>query len=228
MTGAQDTFESKLPGLDQVENDIDIIDAKIDSVKSDTTLIKDDTSKSKASTDYIKDISTPGLGSTVGSLAYTTAEIDRHLHSYWRWYGKLATPSGGKVAAQLGSENSAFTITAGDNAFGAWVQIADINDTPFELGKAFFDIHKIHIESATGSSTYCIQISFGETGAVGLSSKTYSTIPLTPASNIIDSGPIRTGGIRQAAKTKVWARCKRRGQNGGSIDFYYGFHEYEG
>lgn len=228
MSGAQDTFESKLPSLGQVESDLDVIDAKIDSVKSDTVLIKDDTAKSKASTDYIKDLSTPGLVSTTGSLAYTTAEIDRHLHSYWRWYGKLAVPAGGKVAAEFGQEDSAFTITAGDNAFGAWVQIADINDTPFAVGQDFFDIHKIHIESATGSSTYCIQISFGETGDAGISSKTYSTIPLTPASNIIDSGPIKTGGKRQTAGTKVWARCKRRDQNGGSIDFYYGFHEYEG
>lgn len=221
MNGIQGTFESKLPSLAEVEGDLD-------SLKSDSEILKANTGKTKDDTDYFVGKATGGLGTVRDSVGYKLAEIDRHIHSYWRWYGKLAVPAGGRVAAEFGSEDSPFTITAGGDDFGPWVQIADVNDTPFAPGQEFFDIHKLHIESADGSSTYAIQISFGETGDGGIASKTYSTEPLTPQTNQIDSGPIDTGCKRQPVGTKVWTRCKRRGQTGGDILFYYGFHEYEG
>jgi len=222
--------------VDAVKGDTEAIDGKSDTIisdigdlQSDTTIIKSDSAKSKASTDYITDLATGGLGTTTGSLAYGVAEIDRHLHSYERWYGAANSPSGEThVADELGSDAGAFILTAGDIAFGPWVQILGSGDTPFAPGQEFYDPHRLSVESATGSDTFIIQISFGDSGDGGIVSKTYSTVPFIPATNQIDSWPLTIQAKRQPVGTKAWARCKRNTQNGGTIGIYPGIHEYEG
>ena len=214
---------------DTITADISGVDGKIDALQSDTTIIKSDSAKSKAGTDYIVDLATGGLGTTTDSLAYGVAEIERHLHSYERWYGAANSPSAPThVADELGSDAGAFVLTAGNNDFGLWVQVLGSGDTPFAPGQEFYDLHRLSVESATGSDTFIIQISFGDSGAAGIASKTYSTVPFIPATNQIDSWPLTIQVKRQPSGTKVWARCKRNLQNGGTVGIYPGIHEYEG
>lgn len=222
--------------MDDLTSDLGIINIKIDNIQtdianlqSDMTIVKSDSAKSKDSTDYIRDEATGGLGTTIDSLAYGVAEIERHLHSYGRWFEKASSPNGEiHVADELGYGAGSFQINAGNNDFGSWVQIIGNDDTPFAPGQEYFDLNAIQFESTQRTSTYIIQISFGETGDQGIASKTYTTRPYTPQTNQIDSDSLRIQTKRHAAGTKVWARCKCVGEISGTINFYLGFHEYEG
>ena len=233
LENGQSDIEAK---VDAVKTDTESIETKSDTIisdigdlQSDTTIIKSDSAKSKASTDYIVDLATGGLGTTTGSLAYGVAEIDRHLHSYARFFEAASSPSGEThIADELGYGAGPFQINAGDNDFGAWVQVVGSSDTPFAPGQEFYDFHELQIEGTGKTSTYIIQISFGETGDQGIASKTYSTRPYTPQTNQIDSSSILTQAKRQPVGAKVWMRCKCRGETSGTLDFVIGFHEYEG
>jgi hypothetical protein len=215
--------------IDDVQTDITTIDSKIDNLQSDTTIIKSDSAKTKENTNKISEVEVGGLGDKQDSLAYRVAENERHNHSYARWYGKAITPNGEiHVADELGYDAGAFQLNAGNNDFGAWVQVMGSSDTPFAPGQVYFDFDEFQIENTQRTNTYVLQISFGETGDQGIASKTYSTKPYTPQTNQVDSDSITIKSKRHIAGTKVWVRCKCITQISGTINLYIGFHEYEG
>jgi hypothetical protein len=169
-----------------------------------------------------------GLLGVSNSLAYRVAEIERHFHSAGRWFGKATTASGeDHVADRIGSNNGAFQIDAGDNAWGAWVQILGATDTPADTGKVYFDPHEIVITAAERTALYYIQIGRGASGAAALTAGTYTELAL----DLTDRGggaivDVQTG--RAPAGSKLWARCMCPGQNTATLDFVMGLHEYEG
>jgi hypothetical protein len=169
-----------------------------------------------------------GLTGVYNSLAYRVAEIERHFHSAGRWFGKATTASGeDHVADRIGSNNGAFQIDAGDNAWGAWVQILGATDTPADTGKVYFDPHEIVITAAERTALYYIQIGRGASGAAALTAGTYTELAL----DLTDRGggaivDVQTG--RAPAGSKLWARCMCPGQNTATLDFVMGLHEYEG
>lgn len=173
---------------------------------------------------------TDGLTGTVNSLAYRIHKVERHLHSFGRFFESAAVPSGEThVADEIGSGGGAWRIDAGNDDWGAWVQVLGSSDTPAIVGNVRFDLHLIQVESTERNETYFIQIAFGASGAAGLAAGTYSDLPpFIPASNQIDSGPVTIQMQGTVAGTKAWARTKCPGQNTAWIDFYIGIHEYEG
>ena len=86
----------------------------------------------------IDDLATAGLLGVVNSLAYRVHEIERHLHSGARWFETAAVPDGEvHVADSIGSGAGAFQIDAGNDTWGAWVQVLGSEDTPTVAGKAY-------------------------------------------------------------------------------------------
>ena len=172
---------------------------------------------------------TLGLTGVHNSLAYRVMEIERHLHSYSRWYGLAASPSGETHRADTaGAAAGVFQIDAGSSAWGAWLQILGSSDTPATAGNVYFDLHQLLITAAEKSFPYVMQVAFGETAAGALTAGTYTETMFAPASNLVDAGPVELHSRRHAVGTKVWARCICPGQATATLDFYFGMHEYEG
>ena len=170
-----------------------------------------------------------GLSSISNSLAYTCTEIERHFHSYERWFETAASASGEtRVADAAGTGGGVFQIDAGNATWGSWLQILGSSDTPAISGSAKFDIHRLEITAAERDEIYVIQFAFGESGAAAFSAGAYTEAPFTPASNLVDAGPMVLQSRRHTVGTKVWARCICPGQNTATIDFMFGLHEYEG
>jgi hypothetical protein len=156
-------------------------------------------------------------------------EIERHLHSYERWMELAGTPAAETHRAdRAGTGAGIFQIDAGDNDWGAWLQILGSADTPITTGNVKFDVHRILVTATERSSIYVMQIAFAETAAAALTAGTYIEIPFAPASALVDAGPIEINCRRIAVGTKAWARCICPGQATATLNFLVGLHEYEG
>lgn len=180
-------------------------------------------------TDKIDNAATLGLSGAHNSLAYRMHEVERHLHSYERWYELAAVPAGETHRADpAGTGGGVFQVDAGNNAYGSWLQILGSSDTPVATGSAYFDLHRIEVTATERSAIYVLQIAFGATGAAALTAGDYIEIPFAPASNLVDAGPVDVNSRRIAAGTKGWARCICPGQDTATLNFLIGLHEYEG
>lgn len=172
----------------------------------------------------IDSLATDGLSGVSNSLAYRVAEIERHFHSYERWYELAATPDAEVHRADAaGTGASSFQIDAGNATWGSWVQILGSDDTALK-----YDLHRLLFTATERDAVYVVQIGFGASGAAALSAGAYTEAVFLPSSNQIDNGPVDIQTRRQAAGTKAWARCICPGQNTATLDFKIGLHFYEG
>jgi hypothetical protein len=159
----------------------------------------------------------------------TAEEIENHFHNVEDWFGAAATPDGEDHVADDITDGtlSAFQIDAGNDDWGAWVQILGAEDTPNRAGNTKFDLHRIQVvASETVNVAAFIQLASGATGDAGVTAGKYTTIPyLTPTNQAAESFiDVRTR--RCDAGEKVWARCLAVGENTMTLDFYIGLHEY--
>ena len=178
--------------------------------------------------DKIDSHAVDGLLGVSNSLAYKVHEIERHLHSGARWFETAAVASGEThVADRIGTGGGAFQIDAGNDDWGAWVQVLGSTDTPVKAGRTHFDPHQFIVEASERAATYFIQMGRGATGAAALTADTYTEFVYS-ATVQKDTGiiPVQTG--RAPATSKVWVRCMCPGQATATLDFYFGLHEYEG
>jgi len=172
---------------------------------------------------------TSGLTGVADSLAYRVHEIERHLHNYERALELAAVPNGeAHVADRAGTGGGPFVIDAGDDTWGAWVQILGSADTPTIPGKVRFDPQRIQISGAERNATYIIQIGAGASAAAALTAGTFTEFVYTPEAVQTKPDWLNIGFRAQAAGTKLWARCICPGQNTAYLNFYLGLHEYEG
>lgn len=174
---------------------------------------------------------TSGLLGVENSTAYRVHEIETHHHSYEDWFGLANVPNAELHRASdvaIGTV-APFRLDAGNDDWGAWVQILGSNDTPNRTGMVKFDLHKIEIVGSENTNTKVfIQIAFGETAAAGLAAHDYTVMPyLTPTNQAADR-PIEINMRRADSGTKAWARTMAIGTNTNWIDFYCGLHEYVG
>lgn len=170
---------------------------------------------------------TDGLEGVEDSLAYRVHEIEKHLHNNERWLGAAAVPSGETHVADSDSM-AAFQIDAGEDTWGAWVQIIGSSDTPVTAGMAKFDLHRILVTDVERRNTLTrVQVASGESGAAALASGDYSEIMLLP-DNLGKLDPYDILKPRYANGTKVWARAWVAGASTGTLDFFVGIHEYIG
>ncbi len=180
-------------------------------------------------TQKIDSLATDGLAGTSNSLAYRVHEVEKHFHSYESWFETAATPSGEThIADRIGSGSGGFSIDAGNNTWGSWVQILGSSDTPARAGMVKFDPHRIVISNAERNSTYFVQLAFGDVAADAFTAGDFTEFVFTPVSGPNDEGPIDFSSSRQDIGTKVWVRCMCPSQNTGTLTFELGIHEYAG
>lgn len=171
-----------------------------------------------------------GLLGIVDSLAYKVHEIEKHFHNFEDFFGIAAAPSGTNKADDiLDGTLAPFQIDAGNDAWGAWVQILGADDTPNRASMVKFDLHQLQIvgSESTDVNTF-IQIGVGASGAAALSAGNYTTVSYLTPTNLSAENPIDIMMERVAAGELVWARCLAVGANTMTLDFYFGLHEYEG
>lgn len=199
-------------------------------VVTDLTAIQADLAAIQADVDKIDDAPTNGLLGVEDSLAYRVHETERHLHSFERWFGAAAVPVGEThVADRIGDTTTAFQVDGGNNTWGSWVQILGSNDTPAVLGGTSFDGHRWLVTAVErANAIHFIQVAAGASGAAGLAAGTYSEFVVKPITTQARSFPGTIQSRRIPAGTKVWVRIWAVGQNTGTVNFFFGIHEYEG
>ena len=167
----------------------------------------------------------------LNTIIEEVVEIETHLHSNERWFEKAAVPNGEiHVADRIGSGAGSFQIDAGNDDWGSWVQVLGSDDTPADTGKTFFDSHRAEFVSAERNATYFVQVAAQSENpnTQGITDVAFVTeFVVKPLSNQIDSGPIDIQTIRVPIGIKVWVRCMCPGQDTGTLNFYFGIHEYD-
>lgn len=165
----------------------------------------------------VDEVESLGLEGVHDSVGYRVAEIERHFHSYERWFGLT------------GVQNTLapFVADSGNNTWGAWIPVLVAGSTPAIAGSVYYDPHRIMIAATERTTPYRIQFGFGASGAAALAAGTYTSFMYVSGSNLVDSGPLDVHSHRQPVGTLMWARTWNS-NNTGTIDFFVGLHEYEG
>jgi hypothetical protein len=173
---------------------------------------------------------TDGLAGIDNSLAYRTHEIERHVHSYERWFETASVANGEIHVADRACEGGgSFQADAGNDDWGTWIQILGSSDTPELSGLAKFDLHRIaFVAQERNNTVYCIQIGFGASGAAALSAESYTEFVIRTGGGNSVITPIDVQMRRVDATTKTWLRLNCPGQNTATLNFIFGIHEYEG
>lgn len=173
-----------------------------------------------------------GLLGVSNSLAYKVHEIERHFHGRERWFGKLAV----QTATDWAENNlSPFRAISGNNAYGTdandEAKILGTADTPAMAGNVRFDLHRIFIVAASVETVWKMQLIYGTgTMAAALAADQFSTFmfKIDAAASSSPALPVDVMMPRgTCGATQVWARawCAT---NNATVDFFVGFHEYEG
>ena len=165
----------------------------------------------------VDEVESLGLEGVHDSVGYRIAEIERHFHSYERWFGLT------------GVQNTLapFVMDSGNNTWGAWIPVLVAGSTPAIAGSVYYDPHRVMVVATERTTVYRIQMGFGASGAAALAAGTYTSFTYISASNQIDSGPIDIHARRQPVGTPCWARCWNASDTG-TFSFLVGIHEYEG
>jgi hypothetical protein len=169
-----------------------------------------------------------GLSGVTNSLAYKVAEIERHLHSAGSWFGTAAAPTATHLADRVGPGIDHFTIDAGNDTWGSWVQILGSGDTPARAGLVNYDPHEMLIADAEREVVHFVQFGRGASGDAALSAGTYTEIVIGVDATKKFKGITRIQTGRAPAGSLLWARCLAVGADTGTLNFYIGIHEYEG
>ena len=170
-----------------------------------------------------------GLDGVSNSLAYKVHEIERHFHGWERWFGLAGAPDAEHRADRIGTTTTPFQANGGNLVWGSWLQILGSTDTPTNGSMAKFDLHRIQMVAVQRiNATYFVQIALGASGAAALESGDYTEFVFHPQSAQAQEVPVEMIARRKDAGTKAWLRCLAVGENTGTMDFFFGIHEYEG
>lgn len=171
------------------------------------------------------------ISSLAGSIDPTSiSRIHRildHIHNYESWFESALVPDvENHVADRIGSGNGPFTVDAGNDDWGDWVQILGSNDTPTRSGNINYDLRRFIINDSEVNDIYFIQIAFGEDADSSILSNEYTEFVYVPINANIDLQPIDIATKLHDSGVKTWCRCMVPSQNTATLDFFIGIHEY--
>ena len=155
-------------------------------------------------------------------------EIERHAHNYERWFGAAASPDAElHVADSILTVKVPLVVDAGNDTWGAWIQILGSDDTPAISGNAKYDLHRFNFTAfETNNSVHAVQVAEGASGAAALSAGTYSEFIVRTGAGNTFIGPIDLLDRRADVSTKAWIRNWCHGVNTSTLSFFFGLHEY--
>lgn len=178
----------------------------------------------------IDDQAVNGLLGVENSLAYEVNEIEKHIHNWERWMAAAAVPAGEThVADSISDSQTPFQADAGNDTWGAWLQVLGSSDTPVITAMVKYDLHRLLVVSHEfNNNLYLMQLAFGTSGAAALAAGTYTEVTEVTGGGNTELGPVDILDRRRDAGTKTWVRIWAVGQNTGTLDFLVGIHEYAG
>lgn len=209
---------------------VDDIAAGVVRIEADTTQLQTDLAAVALDTDKIDSAASDGLEGVEDSVAYRIHELERHFHSFERWFGAAVAPVGEThVADRIGTTVTAFQADGGNNTWGSWLQILGSGDTPAIVDTVSFDGHRWLITAVErANAVHFVQVAAGPSGAAALTAGIYSEFVVKPITTNARSFPGAIQSRRIPVGTKVWVRIWAVGQNTGTLGFYFGLHSYEG
>lgn len=166
------------------------------------------------------------LEEIIYQLAY---ESENHVHSDEKWFGVAGTPSATHKGDRITLNPASFQLDAGNDDWGAWVQLLGTADTPVATGNTYYDIHRLILTAyEVNTAVYAIQFADGPSAglAAKLAAEDMTDVLVTTGTGIALSGPVDLQHDRIAAGQELWARALCKGQNTATINFYIGLHEY--
>jgi len=183
-----------------------------------------------------------GLRADSGSLALNASlyaisrkggkeawETEHHFHGWESWFEEAGTPTATYKACRVGEADGSgrFRMDAGNDTWGTWLQILGSADTPTRGSAVKYDLHRLMLTAVErNAQTHFVQIGFGATGAAALAAGTYTEFVFEPATAQAEEFPLDVMCKRIDSGELAWARCMVPGQNTGTVDFYFGIHEY--
>ena len=177
---------------------------------------------------YASELDLIDRGDTLETIQHEVIEIATHLHSN-EWLGALAaSPSPPGHAAEWNTMNP-FQSTAGNDTWGAWIQIIGSTDTPIHTGMTKFDLHKILVIDVAVTADldlHIVQVGCGLNGAQTLIDSTYTTFAFVPERGAAVT-VINFQMKRCEAGQNVWLRHWVDGTNAPTMDFVHLLHEYD-
>ncbi len=157
-------------------------------------------------------------------------EIENHIHNFEKWFGLAGTPAAETHRAdRMDGVIAAFTLTAGDNDFGDWLQVLGSSDTPIKVGKTKFNLHRIMVVTTNSTRPFIVHVVTGESAGIAakLIAEDFNEFPYIAATNSIETGITELIDKRIDVGEKVWMRCADVGGNGTTLELYIGIHEYD-
>jgi hypothetical protein len=170
----------------------------------------------------------PSSTARLAAIEHSVYEVERHLHNWERWFGLAGVPNLPIHAAdRIGTTVNPFILDAGNNTWGAWVQILGSGDTPADPGNTRFDPHRVEIVYIERTNTtHFIQLAIGTSGAAAITAGTYTEFVFRPITTQGRASPIEVLSRRATAGDLMWARIWAVGQDTGLLHFFMGIHEY--
>jgi hypothetical protein len=176
---------------------------------------------------------TDGLLGVSNSLAYRVHEIERHFHGRERWFGKLAV----QTATDWADNTIAtpYRCISGNNDYGGDANdealVVGTADTPAITGNTRFDLHRVLVVDSSSTTVWKLQLVYGTgTMADAITAGQFSTfmVRVDAAAGQLPNVPCEVMLPRgTCGSTKVWLRGWNA-TNNATLDFFVGWHEYEG
>jgi hypothetical protein len=162
--------------------------------------------------------------STIDEAAQESYITEHHVHARERWLSKMAVPSGGKVA-EYGM--TPFTLTSGNDTWGAYVQLLDINDTPSIPGYKFFDFRRVFVMDVDSTATYRVRFAYGnDTSTEAVAALEYTDFIYRVNVTNSDRRPVDVMMPRLPVGTKMWGSTWCDGMDAKILSLVVGGHLY--
>ena len=157
------------------------------------------------------------------SIEAEVYETEHHLHNNEIWFGDAAAPDAGVHEADRKSQ-TAFQVDAGDNTWGTAICVLGTSDTPVASGMTRFDLHKVLIVATERTGLVYLRFTSGTSEAQGITDGNSTVVAFFVTAQFRNSA---VGFISKRAHVgdKIWVNAKVVGDTG-TVDFYFGLHEY--
>lgn len=156
-------------------------------------------------------------------------KIDAELHTVERFCGVADTPSFPTTAGTFDTM-TAYQATAGNDTWGDWLHVMGSSDTPTITGKDTFDVHEVAVSNVSTASFVRMQIGWNATTTTAIiSDEAYTEVVFRPSGvgANVSAEPIGVRMPDQVVGILVWVRVWIDGQNGATVDFFLGTHEFD-
>ena len=162
--------------------------------------------------------------------AHEIYEIEHHFHSNEKYFGLAGTPAGETHRAdRITLKPNPFIADAGNDDWGAWLQVMGSSDTPVQANMIHFDFHQLLIvDHETNTQDYFMQIVCGEEADIPakLAAEEFTEFAFVSGGGTSEAGAQEVHGPRYESGDKLWVRIWADGQNTSTLNFYFAMHEY--